>query len=417
MKIISIVINNNKAIECFSINPNGNNVEVAGTTGKGKTTAISALWSILEKGQDQLSHGAKRGSICVTLEGSGRTIVATRKMTKKTNSVILECDDGSPLTIKEFKKMISGLSVNPNDLMRKRPTDLVKSLLSAFSGGEDELDDINKKLSEATEERLMAKRAMDKLPPLSPVPKVKRECVLELSKELLSANKFNTKIDAAKNTLDGFKSCLTATERRKEELEEKMQDLRDELEDAKSSLSCLEAKIKKGTSLLSEKVRIDVTGITDRIKSITENNDAATLYEQWILAKKDRQHSAQEWEDLNDTVKSLQEMKKDFLDNIEWPLEGLSIEDGDILFEGSLLRNLGESKQALVCSALALKDILNHEIRVVRLDGVERMSLEDFADLQGLFNDHGIQVLSTRVARGDLDKGEIEITEGVYVED
>ena len=65
-----------------------------------------------------------------------------------------------------------------------------------------------------------------------------------------------------------------------------------------------------------------------------------------------------------------------------------------------------------MCGALAADQIGQAVVRVVRLDGVESMSAEDFAQLETLFRERGIQVLSSRVSRGDLEDGEILIHEG-----
>jgi len=67
----------------------------------------------------------------------------------------------------------------------------------------------------------------------------------------------------------------------------------------------------------------------------------------------------------------------------------------------------------LICGAIAAASIHESPLRVVRLDGVESMSQEDFKKLAELFNKWDVQVLSSRVSRGgDLGDGELEIVDG-----
>ena len=47
MKILSVDVVNFKKVEVLHLELDGQNLRVAGTTGQGKTTAISSLWDLM----------------------------------------------------------------------------------------------------------------------------------------------------------------------------------------------------------------------------------------------------------------------------------------------------------------------------------------------------------------------------------
>ena len=89
MHIIEIEIINNRKIRAFHSKLNGSNLEIAGSTGTGKTTAVSALWDIITKPKDGLTHGTKTGETKIVLSDGSKSITAKRAMTPKTSTISL----------------------------------------------------------------------------------------------------------------------------------------------------------------------------------------------------------------------------------------------------------------------------------------------------------------------------------------
>jgi hypothetical protein len=157
--------------------------------------------------------------------------------------------------------------------------------------------------------------------------------------------------------------------------------------------------------------------IDEQISSAEETNRKAAVYAAYQDGVKKYEELIDAHKEADRKVKELFAKRKAALDSAKWPIEGLTISDGDVYYNGILFDNLGESEQMLVTAAIALGDIEKHDIKIVRMDGVESMSKKDYETLRTLFNERGVQVLSTRVSRGGIEQNEIEIVDGIYTEE
>jgi len=348
MHIIEIEIINNRKIRAFHSKLNGSNLEIAGSTGTGKTTAVSALWDIITKPKDGLTHGTKTGETKIVLSDGSKSITAKRAMTPKTSTISLFDSAGKDINISDFKKMISDLSLNPHKIMDLGPTDKTKKLLKVADMGDYNIEQVEGEIKQLESDRLSASQRADAIKP----------------------GDMPEKVDPVD-----------------------IRDLQDQQKELTSKLAAL----------------------NEQIAAVGETNSKAANYVSWQEQDKKYKAEKAKHEKLDKQIKAKRKELKDKLDSAKFPLEGLSIVDGEIVYNECLLDNLGTSEQMLVCAALSIKDILSRDIKVVRMDGIESMSRKDYELLKGLYNGHDIQVLSTRVSQQDEHyNGEIVIEEGVY---
>lgn len=418
MRILRFEIQNDRAIECWEHDANGEHVEIAGDAGTGKTTAASALWDIANKSPAMLRNGQSKGHITLHIGDNGPDIVARRVFTPKTNTVTIERADGSAISAKDFGRMLSALSENPHKVAAMKPRERVETLLKAADVDADALANLDTEIAAAEQARLDAhRRAADSVPGDKP------ECVEAIdvsavSAELEAVREINLRAaeldDAAMEADRRVAVAAHATADARREVEECQAALRrasealdlagaNEADERKAAHSAREAASKAD--------RRSDTDLLAQLAEATEVNAKAATFEAWKRAAHDHERHKAQHAQAAKAVGELQSARKQMLETATFPLPGLSIADGDIYLDGILFDNLGTSKQLLVCAALAIKDILAHPLHCVRMDGVEAMSAEDFEQLQELFGDAGIQVISTRVARGDVSDREIVISE------
>jgi len=418
MRILRFEIKNDKAITSWIHDANGEHVAISGQTGTGKTTAASALWEIAEKSKDCLTHGEHKGYITVHL-GEGKVdLIATREFTPNSNTIKVERADGTKVSAADFKAMISVLSENPHKIAEMKPTERVKTLLGAADLGDVDLMKMDEEIAGAERVRLDAgRRAEDFVPGLEPE-KAEPVDVSAISEELEANHIHNDMIDQDQREIDAIVEEGQRINVDIIQIDERRVNLLKELDGLAARVAELgtqhislttdyKARVAAHDGLTLE----DNTELKAKLATATEVNEKAGAYKQWEARTKEYDDLKQQRACADETVKELREYKKELLDGAEWPLEGLSIEDGEVMYNEALFDNLGQSEQMLVCAALAIKDILAHELHCVRMDGVESMSEKDFKTLQELFGDHGVQCISTRVARGDVEDGELVITE------
>lgn len=414
MNIIQLDIVNQKTIKCFEKTLNGGNLEVAGDTGTGKTTAVSALWEVLKKGSDTLTHGELKGHIRVTIgDGSDTTYVAERVNTPKTSSINITKFVGKiprAVSTKDFEQMLSGLSVNPHKIADMKPKERTQALLSAAEL-EIDLDALDEEIKAAEGERLYAKRAADDAKPGRDMPeKVEAVSVLELTMQRDEILSSNMKVENQCDLLDRLVG-------ERNELSDEIEALQVRLKLKQDSFTELTERISKGTKWCEENQLQPTTDLDEQIASAEETNKQAALYQQAVEQHEKHNKLVDARQEADQKVKSLAAKRKAALDSAAWPLGGLCVNDGDVYYNDMLFDNLGESEQMLVTAAIALGDIEKHDIKIVRMDGIESMSQKDYETLRDLFNGRGVQVLSTRVSRNGAEDNEIEIVEGTYTEE
>jgi DNA repair exonuclease SbcCD ATPase subunit len=408
MKIISLEIVNQRAIKAFLIKPDGDNVQITGDTGTGKTTAISGLWDLIKKRPDNLAHGAKSGRNTVKLSDGKRTITATRKDTAKTSTIDIKADDGSKITPTELKAMLSDLSVNPHRIMDMKPQERTQRLLNAADLGDFDLQAKDAEIDTLETQRLEAHRKAEALKPGDAPERVQPVDIAEAMQQKDAADKQAEHRSAAE-------AKLAAHEQNAERLESEKKRLTEQLAAVTAEFEEVGQKINVGTKYIADLPEpIDTAPIIERIQNAQQINQQAAAYQAWEAREQEHATAVDNHADLDAKVKAAKQARTDALDGVKWPIEGLTIDAGNVLYRDCLLENLGESEQMLVCAALAVSDIKSHPIHVVRMDGIESMSKRDFEQLTALFNKHDIQVLSSRVSRGDIDDGEIVISDGEY---
>jgi len=428
MKILQIEVTNYRRIKSLFLELNGENMAVAGATDQGKTTSISLLWELLKKVGDPVTHGEKKGQIRITL-GDGETeVFVTRSFTAKTAPITILTNKGKSISAGAFADWFCDLGDNPHRIMDMKPKDQAEAMLEAVKLPDGvNLGELDTKRADAARERLDLQRdgRRDAESLGSEPENADRVDIKPLRRQEESAMVVAHDIDELKTNIrvagdevkfarDGV-AMMTANIAR---LQNEAESVAIAKKGAEAGISANEIYIKgMEDKLKNTPPPPDSSAIREKIQSANDANAAADRWDAWEVRSNALAKLRAKYKTKDAEVKALDKAKKDALAKAEWPLDGLSIDDGVIVFNGSPLSQCGHSEQMLVCGALAAETISQHKLRVVRMDGVESMSKEDFQRLAKIFNDKGIQVLSSRVTRGDIDDGEIQIVDGNIVSD
>jgi hypothetical protein len=409
MKIIEIEILNNKAIKVFKTKLDGNNLEIAGDTGTGKTTAISAFWEILEKQSECLKKNEKSGKIKIKIgaDGNGKWYIAERKITPSTSTINIINEKGDKISINDFKNMISNLSINPQKIFELKPKEQIKALLSAANIINFDPEKADGEIKSLEENRIKLFREVESLKPGAEPEKVDYISLSELIYEKELADKNNKKAEDIKEKFEKLKGEYDKKIVEKNELEKKIAEM-------KIITERLRDDIESGIEYINALEIIPVDPIKDKIKNSEIINKKASIYEGWKKQQEKFEKAVSVHKEIDEKVKEKVAKRKEILEGATYPIDGIKIKDGLIYFNDFLIDNLGESEKMLVAAGIAIEGIKKHPFKIVRIDGIESMSKKDFGELKKLFNGHDIQVLSTRVSRGEIEPNEIVIIDGEY---
>jgi myosin heavy subunit len=119
-----------------------------------------------------------------------------------------------------------------------------------------------------------------------------------------------------------------------------------------------------------------------------------------------------QYDELTEKIESIRAEKVALLDGADLPLPGLSVEAGELTYNGHQWDAMSGSEQLKVATAIVRK--LNPNCGFVLLDKLEQMDLDTLTEFGAWLTEQGLQVIATRVSTGD--ECSIVIEDGYAVE-
>lgn len=200
------------------------------------------------------------------------------------------------------------------------------------------------------------------------------------------ATKLMAEIERQENTLANLKAQYQSVLRDYDVAQKTSEQLQDEsTEELEESIANIEA------------INIKVRANLDREKA---EQDAAEYRAQYSS--------------LTTEIESLRKQRMDLLQNADLPLEGLSVEDGELLYNGQRWDNMSGSQQLMVSTAIVRK--LKPECGFVLIDKLEQMDMQTLNEFGAWLEQEGLQAIATRVSTGDecsiiIEDGYVKDTE------
>lgn len=106
-----------------------------------------------------------------------------------------------------------------------------------------------------------------------------------------------------------------------------------------------------------------------------------------------------QYDNLTNQIEKIRKQKTDLLNNANLPLEGLSVEDGELVYKGQKWDNMSGSDQLKVSTAIVRK--LKPDCGFILLDKLEQMDLDTLKEFGQWLEQEGLQAIATRVSTGD----------------
>lgn len=116
-------------------------------------------------------------------------------------------------------------------------------------------------------------------------------------------------------------------------------------------------------------------------------------------AEEDARGYREQYDHLTDDLEQTRKAKRDLLSGAKLPLDGLSVEDGALTYQGQKWDNMSGSDQLRVATAIVR--CLNPQCGFVLLDKLEQMDLHTLHDFCAWLEAEGLQAIATRVSTGD----------------
>lgn len=413
VKINQLEIENVKRIKAVAITPTEKGLTViGGNNNQGKTSVLDSIaWAL--GGEDFRPSNPKR---------DGSTIPPNLKV-KLSNGIIVERkgkNSSLKVTDPEGKKagqtllneFIDRLAINLPKFMNSSNKEKANILLQII-GVEEQLAQYHHEENELYQERLAIGRIADQKKKYAK----EQEFYDNVPKDLISPQELINQQQAilAKNGENQHKREMVT------QIEYKVDTLTQEVAALQKQLQAKEVELNKATADLTI-AKTDAIDLIDQstdeleknLAEIEETNRKVRANLDKEKAEEDAKQYAEQYDSLTIKLENVRKKKTDLLNNADLPLPGLSVEDGELTYNGKKWDNMSGSDQLKVSTAIVRK--LNPKCGFVLLDKLEQMDLITLNEFGAWLEKEGLQAIATRVSTGDECSIIIEdgIVKGTY---
>ena len=203
-------------------------------------------------------------------------------------------------------------------------------------------------------------------------------------------------------------------------VEGKIEDLEGQLRRWKESKKALEERARAAEKTPAE-LKMEST---EELERSIDNIDAINRKVRANLDKAKAEEDAKQYRDqyteLSQAIEDVRKQKAGLLDSADLPLPGLSVKEGELIYNGQQWDNMSSSEQMIVSTSIVRR--LNPKCGFVLLDKLEAMDLDTLKEFGAWLEQEGLQAIATRVSTGDecsivITDGYVEGQDGVFAKE
>lgn len=398
IKINKLEIENVKRVKAVKFEPTANGITViGGDNGQGKTSVLDSIAWALGGNKFRPSQPVREGSVIppnLHIVMSNGLVVER----KGKNSDLKVIDpDGNKAGQQLLDSFVEELALNLPKFIQQSNKEKANTLLQIIGVGE-QLVALEKEEQDAYNRR----RAIGQIADQKEKFAKEQEYYPDAPKELVSASdliKQQQEILARNGENQKKRENLASIQKLHEEAVNRVEMLKRELSNAENELAKVIGDL--ATANKSAKNLIDES--TEELeKSITEVDEINRKVRANLdkdKAEEDARDYREEYDALTTEITEIRKRKTALLDNADLPLEGLSVEDGDLIYNGFKWDNMSGSEQLKVATAIVRK--LNPNCGFVLIDKLEQMDVTTLNAFGEWLESEGLQAIATRVSTGD----------------
>ena len=184
-----------------------------------------------------------------------------------------------------------------------------------------------------------------------------------------------------------------------EDLEEQLIKLKNEKGMAGSMLKEYDIQIENCTKTVEELQDESTEEIVNSINNIEAINKKIEENANKYRALQEANDFKVQYDNLTEKLSTIRDNKISLLKNANLPLNGLSIEDGEITYREQKWDGMSSSEQLVVATSIV--KALNPECGFVLLDKLEQLDLDTLKEFGNWLEKEDLQVIATRVSKGE----------------
>ena len=391
MKINKLEIENVKRVRAVKIEPSSNGLTIiGGKNNQGKTSVLDAIaWAL---------GGERFRPSQATREGS--TIPPNLKIVMNNGLVVERKGKNSSLKVtdpsgqKAGQQLLDGfveqLALNLPKFMDGSSKEKASTLLQIIGVG-PQLMELERQEKEMFNERTYIGRTADQKEkyakeqpyfPDVPSTPISASELIRQQQEILAQNGENQR-----------------KRERRHQLEQEYQKVTEQIQALLQEQSRLEEDLKVARGSAEDLVDQSTAELEQNIADIEETNRKVRANLDKDKAEEDAKDYRAQYNALTTRIEEVRKQKADLLKGADLPLPGLSVEEGELIYNGQKWDNMSGSEQLRVATAIVRR--LNPNCGFVLLDKLEQMDLDTLQEFGQWLEQEGLQAIATRVSTGD----------------
>lgn len=422
LRIFAMQLENIKRVSFARIRPKSDVVLISGANESGKSTILDAIeWGITgteHMPSQPIKRGKNYASIQIDLgdyklerlfsrvdpdkSSKGLTYV-TKLILRGRNREIF------PTPQSLLDGFMGKISFDPLEFIRMNDGKQLETLRSLVTLDVD-LDELEREKKEAYEARRDARRDVDNANArleAMPLP------ADGLPERPLDTAELIRQIETASNHNSVIASQKQAKQRKLEEaqrIEEHVSGLHREIARLRQQILNLEEQVGVSGRLRLEMIgeadamtfaeEVNVSEVSAKLTEAQKTNADIQRREAYNSVKRQVEQAEARWKELDDTVKAKDKERADAIARAKMPIEGLSIGDGEVLFDGLPFSQASNGKQIEVSVSLAMAS--NPKLRVLRIKDGSLLDEKRMAQIAEMAVANGYQVWVERIDAGAM---------------
>lgn len=398
VKINSLELENVKRIKAVKLEPSPNGLTViGGKNGQGKTSVLDSIAWALGGDRYRPSAAQRDGSVIpptlhITLSNG---LVVERKG-KNADLKVID-PDGRKSGQQLLNEFISQLALDLPRFMEANNKDKANILLQIIGVG-DKLFELERREKELYNQRHAVGQIADQkrkfaaemvFYPDAPAELVSASELIRQQRDILARNAENQR----------KRENMRSIEMKAESLQSDIDRLRAEMQHLESQLTTALADLeiaRKDALFLQDESTAE---LERNIAEIDEINVKVRANLDKEKAEDDTKEYTAQYNVLTAQLDDVREEKLALLNGAELPLPGLSVEDGELTYNGHKWDSVSGSDQLKIATAIARK--INPQCGFVLVDKLEQMDIDTLREFGAWLEGEDLQVIATRVSTGD----------------
>lgn len=412
VKINKLEIENVKRVKAVTIEPTSNGLTIlGGNNNQGKTSVLDAIAWALGGNKYKPSKPARDGSMnppTLRLELSNGLIVERKG---KNSDLKVTDPSGQKAGQQLLDSFVEELALNLPKFIESSAKDKANTLLQIIGVGE-KLWELDRKEERLYNERRTIGQIADQKKkyaaeqpqyPEAPNELVSIADLIHEQQEILARNGENAK---KRQNRENIVNSLHLSEARLKQLKEQLAQEEATHESLMSDYIAANKSIEDLVDESTDEIESSITNIEEINRKVRANLDKEK-------AEEDAKQYSSQYDNLSKQIQDVRDERTSLLDSADLPLPGLSVEDGELIFEGQKWDNMSGSQQLRVATAIVRK--LKPECGFVLLDKLEQMDIPTLTEFGKWLESEGLQAIATRVSSGE--ECQIIIEDGYVVSD